>query len=275
MRSALAAAVLLPALLAAAPAGAQPSADDVLRNAVDAAGRMHASGVRDYALTLVLHGIRTPVYVERGADEWEVHTPAESPLGEFVAATVLWPLLAPAGDQAAGAADAASDFGGTRYLRDQAVDGRATHVIAAASDELQVAGLDSLALFVDAENGRVLRMEAAGLAPDDGGDIRLGEMWVGVDMLDHQATDGVLVPRRVHARMRMALPELGPAERRAMAEQVQAMLPALRQSREPGAREMLVLVKVFSELLETGELDMPMTVEKVVVNTGPPAWLGR
>ena len=36
---------------------------------------------------------------------------------------------------------------------------------------------------------------------------------------------------------------------------------------------LLAVVQMFARMLEGGELDLPMTVEDVAVNTGPPAWL--
>jgi hypothetical protein len=47
----------------------------------------------------------------------------------------------------------------------------------------------------------------------------------------------------------------------------------MQGSDDPEAREMLAMMELFSTLLSGGELDLPMAVEDVVVNAGPPAWL--
>lgn len=269
MRAGLAAAALA-TLLLAAPAAAQPSGTQVLRGAVEAINRSHGPEVRDYTFTMVHGGTRTPVYVERGDEEWMVHASEESPMGSLMSMAVLWPSFATAGTDAG---DMEAELEAARYVRAETVDGRATHVVSADLGEDVTQEVDSALLYVDAENDRLLRMHVVGTMPEEGGQFAGGNMRLTVDMLDHRETDGVVVPRRVRVRMMLQMPDMSDADRAEMSMAVAAVRLQLQGSTDPGERGMLAVVEMFATMLEGGEMDLPMTVEDVAVNTGPPAWL--
>jgi hypothetical protein len=268
MRAALTVAAL--AVLTLAPAAAaQPSGGDVLRGAVETLNRSHGPAVNDYAFTLVHEDVRTPVYVERGEEDWTVHGPEDSMMGDFMVMAVVWPQLmavSPSADEYEGLQAA-------RYAGAERVEGRRAHVVAIpAGEEFGMGNVDSLTLFVDARNRHLLRVRVAGSMPQGGSPVG-GDMRLGVDMLDHRETDGVVVPRRLRVRMTLMMPEMDADERAQMMMGIGAMQARLQESDEPEAKEMLAAIQLFSALVSGGEMDLPMTVEDVVVNGGRPRWL--
>jgi hypothetical protein len=268
MRAGFAAAALA-TLVLAAPAAAQPSSTEVMRNALEALNRSHGPGVRDYTFTLVHDGVRTPVYVERGDEEWMVHTSEDSPMGSLMSMAVVWPTFL--GD---GEVPDPEEMGATQYLREERLGGRRVHVITTESaPALEAEGVDSVHLYVDVENHHILRMFVAGAMPEEGGAFAGGDMRLTVDMRDHRETDGVVLPGRLQVRMALQLPEMGAMERAQMTMGLTVLRAQMQGSDEPEAREMLVMLDQFSAVLAGEELDIPMTVEDVVVNAGPPAWL--
>ena len=268
MRAGIAAAALA-TLALAAPAVAQPSGTEVLRGAVDAINRSHGPEVRDYSFTLVHEGTRTPVYVERGDEEWMVHASEASPMGSLMSMAVMWPSFA---DVGANAPALDEEIETARYVRSESVEGRRAHVVAADVGEV-TAEVDSALVFIDAENSRLLRMHVVGAMPAEGGQFAGGDMRLTVDMLDHRETDGVVVPRRLRVRMTLEMPAMSAADRTAMTMGIAAVRMQLGSSTDPEEQGLLALVEMFARLLEGGEMDMPMTVEDVAVNGGPPAWL--
>lgn len=264
------AAAALAALAFAVPAAAQPQAGQVLRDALRVLGENHPQQVEDYTLTLNVRGVRMPVYVVREGDEWEVVTPEDAALADFATMAVLWPEFASAG--AIPEDDDSAD--GAVYVRGDEVEGRAAHVIT-ADWGLESDGLDSALIYIDARTHQVVRIHMAGMMEDDEGEgfgAATGEMAATLDMLDHQETDGLVVPRRLRVRMSMEL-EMDDSER-AQARVGIAMARAQMQgSKEPEAREMLVMLDLFSSVLAGEEMDIPITVEDVRVNSGPPAWV--
>lgn len=269
MRAGIAAAALA-TLVLAAPAAAQPDAVEVLRGAVQAINRSHGPEVQDYTFTMVHGGTRTPVYVERGDEEWMVHASEESPMGSLMSMAVLWPSFA---DVETDDEDVTEAIEGARYVRAEPVEGRAAHVISADLGEDASEDVDSALVYIDAENSRLLRMYVAGSMPEEGGQFAGGDMRLTVDMLDHQETDGVTVPRRLRVRMMLEMPEVSPADRAQMTMAIAAVRMQLQGSTDPEEQGLLAVVEMFATMLEGGELDLPMTVEDVVVNAGPPAWL--
>ncbi len=269
MRAGLAAAALA-TLVLAAPAAAQPNATEVLRGAVQAINRSHGPQVQDYAFIMVHGATRTPVYVERGDEEWMVHASEESPMGSLMSMAVVWPTFADVADEPEALT---GEMESARYVRSERVEGRTAHVISAEPGEDAMARADSAVMYIDAENSRLLRMYVVGEMPAEGGQFAGGDMRLTVDMLDHQETDGVVVPRRVRVRMLIAMPEMSADDRAQMNLSIAAVRAQLQGSTDPEEQGLLAVVEMFARMLEGGELDLPMTIEDVVVNAGPPAWL--
>jgi hypothetical protein len=267
MRATFAAA--LATFVIAAPAAAQPNAADVLRGAIETLNRSHGPAVNDYAFTLVHNEVRAPVFVERGPDEWTVHAPEESMMGDLMSMAVLWPQLVAIDPSSSGD----ETLEEARYVGTEQVEGRRAHVIAAPAGEgFEMESVDSLTAYVDAQSRHLLRVRVAGTLPEGGSPVG-GDMRLSVDMLDHRETDGVTLPRRLRVRMTLQMPDMDPAERAQMVLGIAAIQAQLQSSGEPEAREMLAAVQLFAALMQGGEMDLPMTVEDVVVNGGRPAWL--
>lgn len=268
MRATFAAAALA-TLFLVAPAAAQPSGGEVLRGAIETLNRSHGPAVQDYALTLVYNDVRTPVYVERGEDEWAVHGPEESIMGDLMVMAVLWPQFLAID----GSADEFEELDQVRFVGSERVEGRQAHMVSVPVGEgFEIQNLDSLIAYVDAQNRNLLRFRVAGSLPEGGGPVG-GDMRLSVDMLDHRETDGVLLPRRLRVHMTLQMPEMEPSERAQMTLGMAALQVQLQGSSDPEAREMLAAMQLFSSLMSGGEMDLPMTVEDVVVNGGRPAWL--
>lgn len=271
MRAGFAAAALA-VLVIAAPAAAQPSGPEVLRSAVEALARSHGPEVRDYAFTLVYNDVRMPVFVQRGDEEWTVHTPEgdESPMGSLMSMAVMWPAFVPVDEEPVDV----EELQEARYLRTEQVGGRSAHVVTAEfGDDLAMEGLDSAYVYVDAENGSLLRILAAGSMPEESEEFAGGAMRLTADMLDHRETDGVVVPRRLHVRMDLEAPEMSGMERAQMTMGMTVLRAQLQGSDDPEAREMLAMLELLSAMLAGEGMELPMTVEELVVNAGPPAWL--
>ncbi|HST60663.1 MAG TPA: hypothetical protein VLK84_18325 [Longimicrobium sp.] len=269
MRAGIAAAALA-TLVLAAPAAAQPNATQVLRGAVQAINRSHGPQVQDYTFTMVHGATRTPVYVERGDEEWMVHASEESPMGSLMSMAVVWPTFADVEDDGEEITEAME---AARYVRSERVEGRATHVITADMGEDAVEEVDTALVYIDAETSHLLRMYVVGEMPAEGGQFAGGDMRLTVDMLDHQETDGVVVPRRVRVRMLMEMPEMSADDLAQMSMSITAVRAQLEGSTDPEEQGLLAVVEMFAKMLDGGELDLPMTIEDVVVNAGPPAWL--
>jgi hypothetical protein len=271
MRHRLAAAAALALLaLAAAPAAAQPGGGEVLRGAIQTLARAHGPGVQDYSFSLAYGSVRTPVYVAREEGAWVVHTPEETPLADLAGMAVIWPDIS-AWDQDPGEVEAIDR---ATYLRAERLEGRPVHVVAAyVGDEVPAEEVDSAVLYVDAETGHVLRMVAVGANPEADGPLAGGRMTLTVDLLGHQETDGLVIPRRVRLRMRLQAAAMTATQRDEMLAGMEAMRAELQGSDNPQARQMLAALELFGRMITEGELDMPMTVEEVLVNPGPPAWL--
>jgi hypothetical protein len=267
MRAGLAAATLA-ALTLAAPAAAQPSGGEVLRGAIETLNRSHGPAVNDYAFTLVHNDVRTPVYVERGDEGWEVHGPEESVMGDLMGMAVLWPQFLAGSDseEAFEGADAA------RYAGSEQVEGRRAHVVSiAVGEDFEMENVDSVTAYVDAQDRNLLRIAVAGSMPEGGSPVG-GDMRLSVDMLEHRETEGVVLPRRLRVRMTLQM-DMDPAERAQMTLGVAALQMQLQGSSDPEAQEMLAAMQLFSSLLSGDGMDLPMTVEDVVVNGGRPQWL--
>ncbi|HYW13605.1 MAG TPA: hypothetical protein VE871_16710 [Longimicrobium sp.] len=269
MRAGFAAAALA-TLVLAAPAAAQPNATQVLRGAVEAINRSHGPQVQDYAFTVVHGATRTPVYVERGDEEWMVHASEASPMGSLMSMAVVWPTFADVEDEPE---EITEEMESARYLRSERVEGRTAHVVSSEPGEDPMARADSAVMYIDAENSRLLRMYVVGEMPAEGGQFAGGDMRLTVDMLDHRETDGVVVPRRVRVRVRMGMAGMSAGDRAQTRVGLAAVQTQLQGSTDPEEQGLLAVVEMFAKMLEGGEMDLPMTIEDVVVNAGPPAWL--
>jgi hypothetical protein len=276
MRHGFAAAALAALAVALpAPAAAQPETAEIVRNLARVMAESHPPQVEDYTLTLVYREMRMPVYVRREGDEWEVSTPEDAPLGDFASMAVFWPELA-----TIAAEDGSAELDEARYLRRDQVEGRETHVLTAdLNGDGRSEDIEAAEIFVDARTHQVLRMHVAGTLPpdsDDGegfGGIAGGRMELTIDMLDHHETDGLVIPGRVRLRMRMEMPEMEASERAQMRMGIALARAELENSDEPEAREMLAMIDLFASILTGEEMDIPMTVEDVRVNTGAPEWM--
>lgn len=275
MRHGLAAAALAALAVALpAPAAAQPDAEAVVRNAMRVLAESHPPQVEDYTLDLVYRDVRMPVYVRRDGDEWEVLTPEESPLGDFASMAVFWPELAVMADEESDDGDEMDDV---EYLRREVVEGRDAHVVTAdLGEDLPADGVESVELFIDARTHQVLRIHMTGILPEDAveefGDGE-GRMDFNLDMLDHQEAEGLVVPGRLRLRMTMELPEMDASERAQMRIGIAMARTQLENSDEPEAKEMLMMIDLFSAILTGDEMDLDMRVEDLQVNSGPPSWI--
>jgi hypothetical protein len=194
------------------------------------------------------------------------------PLADFAEMAVLWP-------QFAGAGGAGEDglLDEAIYVRGDQVEGHDTHVLTAElGTDLESEGLDSVLVYVDASTHHVLRIHLAGVMEEamgeDLGAVSGGRMEFTLDLLDHRATDGLVVPGRVRVRMRMEMPEMEESERSQARMGIAMARSQLQNSDDPEAREMLAMMDLFAAILEGEEMDLPMTVEDVRVNAGPPEW---
>lgn len=273
MRKILSAAALA-VLALAAPAAAQPEGPALMRQARERLVANAPEQVRDYTLTLVHENQRTPVYVSRQGTEWEVQLP-ESPLGEFLAMAVFWPEFTPSGDDD----DGMSELDDAVYLRQETVEGRRVHLVTIPVEAaLREQGLDSTMFYVDAQNRQLVRVSVLAPVPDDesGGMAGFGggaQMAITIDAGDYRETDGLTVPRNVRVRLRVRGPNMDREALQMMRDQMAAALDELASSTEPEAAEMLSMLRTFTSVLSEEGLDQRVTIEDVVVNPGPPAWL--
>ena len=264
------------ALWLAAPAGAQPDPEVLAEAAFE---RMFANqgSADNYTLVLRHDDIRVPVYVYRDEEGWSTAVPRGTDLVDLLSWGVIWPDMLNDAEE-----DDELDQGGedVSYLGTEEVDGREAHVLRVVFSGGED-GLDSMHLYLDAESSQLLRMTTFGPADDPGGELA-GDgstMQVLLDFGDYTATDGVVVPRKMRVRMRIEA-ELSPEERQEFREELDQALAELEaeQSPETDEERMLMdevrmLMEAYARLALEGEMDLPVTVEEVHVNSGPPEWL--
>jgi hypothetical protein len=257
------------ALWLAAPAAAQPDPEVLAQAAFE---RMLANQGSADAYTLVLRNgdTRVPVYVYRDDEGWSTEMPSRAPLGELFDLAVIWPGMLDAVEEDDELKAGLEEAG---YMGTEEVDGRQAHVLRVVVSE-GADGLDSMRLYVDVESSQLLRMTAFGLMDDSGGEL-IGDgaaLHLSLDLGDYTAFDGVVVPRKMRVRMRMGL-QLSPEERQEFQEELDQALAELEGEQFPEAGEVRMLMEVYARLLLEGEVDLPVTVEEVRVNSGPPEWL--
>jgi hypothetical protein len=254
------------ALCIAAPAAAQPNADAILRAAAD---RMAAdlTEVENYAFTLEHAGVRTPVYVHRLGQAWQVRMP-ETQLKDLLGMAVFWPSLM---DPVTGAF-----MGEAEYLRQERLDGRPVHVLSGAMGAEAVVEVDSALLFVDAETEQIVRVVSATGLPEGDGSEMFGagaKMIITLDAGGHRETAGLLLPGQVRVRMRLEGPGLSAEVRRLILDQVAAARGELEGSSDPEHLTTLAVINNYAQLFSPDGMDARVSVEDVVVNPGPPDWL--
>ncbi|HEX2078681.1 MAG TPA: hypothetical protein VHG08_13255 [Longimicrobium sp.] len=259
------------ALWLAAPAAAQQDPEALAEAALQQMVANQGTA-DDYTLVLRFGDTRVPVYVYRENGGWSMEVPPQPVLAEVMSAAVIWPvMLEAAGEKVGDEPDPALEE--AVYEGVQTVDGRPAHVVSATftgGEDLP----DSMRLYLDAESRQLLRMVAAGrMAESDDELLREGAgVWMSLDLADYAATDGVVVPRRLRMRMRMEL-ELNPKERQGLREDLDRARRELESESSEEAHEMRTVLEVYGRLLLEGEVDLPITVEEVHVNSGPPEWL--
>lgn len=260
----------LAALAIAVPAAAQPDAGEVLREAGRVLAASHPPEVRDYTFTLNVEGLELPVYVHRDGGEWKVAMPQDRQLSQVGTMVVLWPELA---GQLGGMALLAQALDAARYVRASGVEDRAVHVVT-MGPEASAAGRDSMLLYVDAQNHRVLRMHVGGAVPGSadqpGGGARMAFT---VDMLDHDERDGLVIPYRLRLRVRMEVPPMTEDQRTQAEIAFSQRRRELYNSTDPGAEEARVMLDLYAHLLVGREADLGLRIDRVRVNAGPPEWM--
>lgn len=279
MRFRLAAAALA-ALVFAVPAPAQPGpALEVVRGVMQRLA-VNAEGVENYTLTLRSGVLSTDVYVYRDGDEWEVAAPDDDPLGGMLKTLVVWPSFGALSpqllDSAAVSAEDLAELGDAFALTRETVDGRPADVLmarlSALADEDDSEMPDSLRMFVDPETRQILRVHVAGSA-EAMGEIASsgGTMEATMDFGDYRETEGLTVPHTLRMAVEVDL-ELDDEERAGMAAGLEAARAQMAGFDTPRAPQANALIELFIGLLTEGRMEIPVTVEHVRVNAGPPAW---
>jgi hypothetical protein len=260
-------ALIVPAALAlTVPAAAQPTAAEVLRGAAERIER-NVGGVRDYTLVLSAGGVRTTLYVFQGPDGWDVGVPGASPMGEMLSPlltagqTVLFLGRVP---------DGVLDAPVT--LEADTVLGRPVHALLVPMSDGDDPE-DRLRVSVDPATGQVVRARVGIDAVDEDGPARV-MMWMTMDFADYRAADGLTVPRR----MRLAFdvgPGLSEDDRRGMRAAGETERARLASDESAHARETRALIDFLLAMLDAGRAEMPVVVEEVRVDAGPPAGFVR
>ncbi|HEU0299117.1 MAG TPA: hypothetical protein VFR37_06665 [Longimicrobium sp.] len=248
----------------ALPAAAQPRVAELARGAMQqmAANQGSAS---DYLLVLRYRDVRVPVYVYRQDGGWSSQAQPGAVWGGLLGNAVVWPAVMRAGE---GDGDDAGALANADYLGTETVDGRRAHVLGgsfATGERLP----DSMHVYLDAETRQLLRVVASGRSRQPGAALPGAGMWMTLDLGGYTETGGVVVPRRMRLRMRM---ELDSQQRQSMRRDVEGMLAALQADPSQRAAEMRLMMEAVSRMLQGQEMDLPVTVEEVRVNAGPPDW---
>jgi hypothetical protein len=277
MRFGLAAATTLAALAFATPAAAQPNAIDVLRGVM---GQLsdNTEGVDDYTLTLRAGPLETEVYVYRDGDEWEVASPDDQEMGSMLESMVVWPTFGELEEDFPMEGEVSdedlAEFADIFNVTQETLNGRPANVVFLRMDELDLGDSDmpdSLRMYVDPATRQILRVHIAGAA--EGMDFAPagGSMEVTMDFADYRETDGLTIPRSLRMELQMEL-DMEEEELNAMRAGIAAAREQLAQDDSEEGRQMAVLIDMFLGMLTEGRMELPVTVEEVRVNTGPPSW---
>lgn len=252
------------ALWLAAPAAAQPRPAELALGAMQQMAANQGSA-NDYLLVLRYRDARVPVYVYRQNGGWSSRTQPGTVWGDVLGNAVVWPAVMRAGE---GAGDGAGALANADYLGTETVDGRRANVLGgsfATGERLP----DSMRVYLDAETRQLLRVVAYGRSGQSGNALPGAGVWMSLDLGGYTGTDGVVVPRRIRLRMRM---ELDSRQRESMRGEVERVLTALQGDTSQRAGELRLMMEAFGRMLRGEEMDLPIIVEEVRVNSGPPAW---
>ncbi|HST60664.1 MAG TPA: hypothetical protein VLK84_18330 [Longimicrobium sp.] len=274
MRFRLAAAALA-AVVFAVPAPAQPGpALEMLRGVMQRLV-VNTEGVENYTLTLRSGALSTEMYVYRDGDDWEVAAPDDDPLGGMLKPLVVWPSFGALLESDEVSGEEMEELGDAVAVTRETVNGRPADVLmmrmSALADE-EDSGMDSVRLFVDPETRQILRVHVAGgaetmreIAP--GG----GTMQLTLDFADYRETERLTLPHTLRMAMELEL-EMDDEERAGMAAGLEAARAQMAGTDSPQAPQANAMIELFVGLLTEGRVEIPVTVENVRVNAGPPAW---
>jgi hypothetical protein len=279
MRFRLAAAALA-ALAFATPAAAQPNALEEVRSVVQRLAA-NTEGVQDYTLSLRSGPMATDVYVYRGDEgEWNVASGGDEEIGGLLQSMVVWPMFGELDDEFPDpgevSAEDLAEFSDIFNLSTATLEGRPANVLFLRMGELDLDDSempDSLQMFVDPETHQLLRVHVAGaqaemgeFSPGGG-----GSMEITMDFSDYRETQGLTVPHALRLMMDVEM-QMTAAQKDAVRASVAAAREELAQEDTPEARQTAAMIDIFLGLLTEGHLELPVTVEAVQVNTGPPSW---
>jgi hypothetical protein len=271
MRRILAAAA---ALVLASPAAAQPEPDpaQILLGALERAQQNVPAGVASYLVTLSYGpGLRAQLYVARREGRWEVVEQRPRSPAHLFGGMVIWPLLAEHLRAGMRADDVAQPP--TRYLGEEAVGGRAAHVLM-----MRVSGLrlgeaalpDTVAVWVDADTRQVLRVRSSTRAEPSHDDAQRRRPRLDGELVleGYEAINGVTLPRRWRIVVGVQM-DLTDAERQQMHEQLSRMdLTGTAQE----VAEIRMLNDLTRRVLDGQPMEVTATVEDVQVNPLRPVW---
>jgi hypothetical protein len=277
MRPGIAAAALA-ALVFAAPAAAQTNAVEVVRGAMEQMVR-NSEGVNDYTLVLSTGPVKAPVYVYRDGDEWTVATPEDDPMAGLFGGLVVWPSfhdltgdLPAEGELSDEEVEALGEY---FTLTRDTVAGRPVHAVFAnvGAMTMESGGPDSVYLFVDPATRQLMRVRVAASADAMEQDFAPagGRVRVTMDFGDYRETDGLTVPRRLRMDMSMEL-DLDEDQREMMRSAVAAARAELENDDSLESRQTAAMIDLFLGLITEGRMEIPVTVDQVRVNAGPPDW---
>lgn len=279
MRFGLAAAALA-AFALATPAAAQPNALDVMREAVQQLSA-NTEGVENYTLTLRSGPMTSEVYVHRDGDAWEVSAPDDSEIGGMLQSMVVWPTFGEMGDEFPAAGEVSDEdleeFADVFSLTSETLNGRPAHVLFLRTGEMDMGDSempDSLRMFIDPATHQLLRVHVAGSQAEmgefggGGGD---GTMEITMNFADYRETQGLTIPHSLQLVMDVQM-NLTDEQKETMRLGVAAARAELAQDDSDEARQASAMIDIFLGLLTEGHLELPVTVESVQVNAGPPSW---
>lgn len=251
------------------------SAVEILQSVADRY-EQRLEGIRNYTVVHEVMGMTSTSYFERGPD------------GDFEGRIVDGPG---AGSASSFAPNSPGDFArmadGATYEGTETLDGRETHVIrledfTAFDEYMESQGMysesemvpESMVIWIDTERLVPLRMEMHGTMTVNG---RSGAVTSTIAMEDYREVEGMLYPfaTRVQTAGMAELMDITPEQMeqmRAQMEQMRAQLDRMPAAqREMMERMMGEQMEQVEQMLESGAMDMSITVTELRVNERPPA----
>ena len=92
-----------------------------------------------------------------------------------------------------------------------------------------------------------------------------------MDFADYRETDGLTVPRALRMTLDVEM-NLTEEQRTAMSAAINAARAQMEADVTEDGRQMAAMMDIVMGLLTEGHLELPVTVESVQVNAGPPSW---